>query len=172
MAQGLLIVDVQNELVEALDPARRKTLFTNVNLLAERARDRGIPIVYVRHGDDGLRQGTQPWEIATEIGPHANEPIVDKHFGDAFKETDLGDVLAARNIDHVVICGMQSDFCVDATARGARERGYGVTLAQDAHATYPSGGKTEAQIHDELHAGLRALDVELVPSASALRPVK
>ena len=65
------------------------------------------------------------WQIASEIAPRAGEPIVEKRFGDAFAQTTLTDVLAALDGDHLIVAGMQTDFCVNATIGGAAERGIG-----------------------------------------------
>lgn len=171
MSRALLVVDVQNDLVDALPVRRSADLLTTIAALLRDARASGTPVVYVRHNEDGpLLLGTPPWEIAAAIAPLAGDPIVEKRFGDAFQETDLGDVLAGRSIDELVICGMQSDFCIDATVRGAAKRGYRVTLIEDAHATYASDGKTEREIIDRLHQSLRGNDVRLASAASAFTP--
>jgi nicotinamidase-related amidase len=162
MQRALLVIDMQNELVDSLPAQRRSELISAVGALVHRARARGTPVVYVRHNDDGpLRLGTPPWEIAAEVAPRNGEPIVEKQHADAFVETGLTEVFSVRKIDELVVCGMQSDFCVDATIRGALERGYRVTLAEDAHATYADGGKTEREIIDELHRELRGRSVSL-----------
>ena len=58
-----------------------------------------------------------------------------KHKSSAFHGTDFDTKLKARGIDHLVITGMQSEFCVNSTIRGAYERDYKVTLVSDAHST-------------------------------------
>lgn len=168
MARALLVVDVQNDLVDALPAERRGELLTTVAELLREARMKRIPVVYVRHNEEGpLRLGTPAWEIASAVGPQEEEPIVEKRFGDAFQETDLAEVLAARGIDDLVICGMQSDFCIDATTRGAAKRGYRVTLVENAHATYGSDGKTERDIIDALHEELRGKGIRLSSASTA-----
>jgi nicotinamidase-related amidase len=162
MTDALLVVDVQRELVDELTPERRGTFLGTLTRLIDDARERGTQLVYVRHQDDYLRAGTPSWEIADEIGPSDGEPIVEKRQGDAFEETDLGDVLSSRGVDHLVICGMQSDHCIDATARGAARRDYRVTVVEDGHATYASGGLSEEQIRSGINQQLRELGVEVV----------
>lgn len=166
MNAALLVIDVQNDLVDALPSERSSALLEIIADLVSNARARRMPVVYVRHNeDDGpLRLGALPWEIAAAIAPQPGDPIVEKRFGDAFLETDLGELLKTRNVDELIVCGMQSDFCVNATTRGAIALGYRVTLVEDAHATYDAAGKTERQIIDELHAALRDLSVRTVPA--------
>ncbi len=65
---------------------------------------------------------------------------------DAFHRTELQAWLQARGIDHLVICGFQSDFCVDTTTRRALALGYPVTLVADGHATVDNGVLAAAQI--------------------------
>jgi len=170
MSVALLVIDMQNDLVDALTGERRDDLIAAVSDLLRDARANATPVVYIRHNEDApgpLRFGTPPWEIAASIAPLPGEPIVEKQFGDAFQETDLAGVLADRGIDELVVCGMQSDFCVAATVRGAMKRGYRVTLVEDAHATYASAGKTEREIIDDLHRSFRGDAVRLVYATAA-----
>jgi len=163
MSSALLVIDMQNDLVDALSSERRDDLLAAISELLRDARANRTPVVYVRHNEDGpLRFGTPPWEIAASVAPLPGEPIVEKRFGDAFQETDLANVLTDRGIDELLVCGMQSDFCVVATVRGAMKRGYGVTLVENAHATYASDGKTEREIIDELHRSLRLSGVPIL----------
>lgn len=167
MTSALVIIDVQRMLVDALPEQRRTELLSRIGSLLERARSSETPVVYVRHdgGPDELTPGTPGWQIASEIAPHANEPIVDKRFSDAFRATNLADVLALAGIDHIVACGMQTEFCVDATIREAERRGYRVTLAGDAHATFDAEGATEEQIRNQVHRVARER-IEIVAAES------
>jgi nicotinamidase-related amidase len=165
MADVLLVVDVQQGLVDAL-PAERRTSFvaTLADLIA-RARSRGTKLVYVRHGDEGLPEQTPAWQIADAIKPRDGEPIVDKHKSDAFEDTDLADVLSARDLDHLIVCGMQSDYCVNATALGGTRRDYRVTVISDAHATYAAEGRSETEICNDVNTDLQAAGIGLVCAA-------
>jgi len=169
MSDALLVIDVQQALVDELPAPRRSEFLERLGALLDGARDAGVPVVYVRH--DGSPQelvpGTPGWEIAEAIAPRPGEPIVEKRFGDAFVETNLSDVLSALQADHLIASGMQTDHCVAATVRGAGQRGYRVTLVEDAHATYDWDGKSEAQIRDEMQREAVERGVRLVSAADA-----
>ncbi|MDB5094011.1 MAG: amidase [Candidatus Eremiobacteraeota bacterium] len=170
MTTALLVVDIQRALTDYLDPARRVGFLDTVAALVKRARQANVPVVYVRHNDAELRVGTKEWEITEEIGPRPGEPIVDKQYRDAFRETHLADVLRGLAADHVVVCGMQTEFCIDATIREAERRGYRVTLVEDAHATYPVDGATEEQIRAQIHRVARGSVAAIVPAAEVFAP--
>jgi nicotinamidase-related amidase len=165
MPTALLVVDVQKDLVQELTPQRRESFLQTLTALISRARTRGAPVVYIRHGDEELKPNTKGWEVANEIAPLASDPIVDKHYRDAFRDTNLQPVLSGLGIDHLVICGMQTEFCVDATMREAERRGYRVSLAADGHATYPAGSATEEQIREQVHRVARGQVADIVPTA-------
>lgn len=170
MATVLLVVDVQQALVDALPAARREELLSTLACLIARARVAGTPVVYVRHEDEELVAGTPPWEIAGAIAPHAGDPSVTKRFRDAFRETDLRQVLDGFAADHLVVCGMQTEFCIDATIREAERRGYDVTLVADGHATYAVDGASEQQIRAQVHRVARGSVARIVPSDALFVP--
>jgi nicotinamidase-related amidase len=163
----LVVIDVQQALVDELEAERRASFLGTLTALLARARDTGVPTVYVRHNDEELAIGTAAWEIARDIAPRGGDPIVEKTFRDAFRETNLEDVLKGLGAGRLVVCGMQTDFCVDATVREAERRGYRVTLVEDGTATYAAGGLTEDQIRDHVHRVARGRVADIEP-ASAL----
>lgn len=67
--------------------------------------------------------------------PAAGESKVDKQYGDSFADTDLESVLSRLGVSRIVLCGAQTDFCIQSTMYGAVQRGYDVTLVEDAHTT-------------------------------------
>jgi nicotinamidase-related amidase len=170
MTTALLIVDVQRSLVDELAPTRRAALLKTLAEVLAHARGRQTPIVFIRHDDGGgpLAAGSPGWEIAHEIAPRAGEPIIDKRFRDAFRETRLADVLAQRSADHVIIGGMQTEFCIDSTIREAERRGFRVTLIADGHATYAADGLSEDQIRAHVHRVAREEIAQIVPAAELL----
>ena len=168
MAAVVLVIDVQRGLVDALAPERKVGFLEALGALFERARGAGAAVVYVRHdgGSDELSAGTPDWEIAREVAPQPGETIVDKRFRDAFRETALADVLTGLGADHLIVCGMQTEFCVDATIREAERRGYRVTLVEDGHATYPAGDASETQIREQVHRVARGEVAQIAPAAT------
>jgi nicotinamidase-related amidase len=131
---ALLVVDVQNDVMTS--SINRDQVVATIASLVDRARASGVPVVWVRHhAEQELQEGTPGWEIVPELVPAADEPIVEKAFGDSFAETDLAGVLSARGVDSLVLCGAQTDACIRSTFYGALYRGYPVTLVSDAHTT-------------------------------------
>ena len=130
-ATGLVVIDVQQGVVD--EAYRRDVVVGNIGALVDKARDEGVPVVWVQHSDAELNQGSDAWQYVPELVPSADEPLVHKSHGDAFEGTDLEQVLAAAGIGHLVVAGAESDACIRSTIHGAFTRGYDVTLVGDAH---------------------------------------
>jgi nicotinamidase-related amidase len=131
----------------------------NVARAVERARAQGVPVLWVQHGDDDLPVGSPQWQWVPELVPAAGEPQIRKGFNSAFEQTPLEDELAQRGTTHITLAGAASNWCIRATAYGALERGYDLTLVRDAHTTRPlelQGDKTIAPetIVDELNVAM------------------
>lgn len=79
---------------------------------------------------------TEPdWAIDPSVGNQDGEIVVEKTTADPFISTDLGEQLRARGVTHVVVCGLTTDVCVAATARGAADRDFHTIVAEDACST-------------------------------------
>ena len=89
--------------------------------------------------------------------------LIDQRFpSDSFYQTSLQEELKARRIDTLIICGFQSEFCVDTTTRRALALGYPVILVADGHATLNNSILSAAQIsahHNETLANITSFGV-------------
>ena len=130
---ALLVIDVQNGVVEGAH--ERDAVVANVANLVERARRERVPVVWVQHSDEQLARGSKEWRIVPELAPGEVEPLVEKHYGDSFEDTDLETVLSGLGVGRLVVVGAQTDECVRSTLHGAFVRGYDATLVSDAHTT-------------------------------------
>ena len=163
MTTALLLIDVQRNMVEAPDPvADAPTVGEAVADLLARARAAGTLVVHVRNngtaGDPDLPD-TPGWELVHE--PRPDEPVVDKTACDSFAGTELAGLLPASA--DLVLAGMQTDWCVSATARAALARGHRVVLAGGAHSTYPDD-RSAAEIIASVEQELAGLGVRVVPA--------
>lgn len=82
---------------------------------------------------------TPGWMLASQ--PRADEPVIRKRVDDGFVGTDLEQVLRGHAASTLVLCGVQSEMCVAATARGALARHLTVILPRDSHGAYPIPGE-------------------------------
>ena len=130
---ALLVIDVQVGVMSGT--WRRDEVVTNIAGLVADARAHHIPVIWVQHSDEGLAFGSADWQIVPELVPAAGEPIVHKRYRSSFEATELESLLAERHVGHVIICGAQTEFCIRNAVHAAYERGYDVTLVEDAHTT-------------------------------------
>lgn len=178
MTTALLIIDVQKAILAGNRPVERQKVLdhaldnvvTRLADLQKKARAAKVPVVVVQHDDQGdhrLARGAPGWELRPEIAPLTGEALVHKTACDSFFETNLEAELKKRGIDHLVIGGCMTQYCVDTTARRAVTMGYDVTLVADGHTTADAGDFTYDQIiahHNRLldgfDAGKRAIAVK------------
>ncbi|MEU1145225.1 cysteine hydrolase family protein [Streptomyces sp. NPDC005863] len=130
---ALLVIDVQQDVVEGSH--RRDEVVANISGLVERARQEGVPVVWVQHFDEGLTRGSDGWRLVPELTPMDAEPIVEKSYGDAFEDTTLEAVLSRLGVGRLLVTGAETDACIRSTLHGAFVRGYDTTLVSDAHTT-------------------------------------
>ncbi|RDI48006.1 cysteine hydrolase family protein [Falsibacillus pallidus] len=141
--------------------------------MIQKAESRNIPIFYVQHEEpEGgfLTRGSQFWQFFQGISPGSEDTIIHKQASDSFYETPLKESLEQKGIQHLVIVGARTEFCVDTTCRSALSHGFHVTLVEDGHTTVDSSLPAESIIkHHNLnlnaiqtpHASIQVLPSEL-----------
>ena len=82
-----------------------------------------------------LLQGTRGVEINDYVKPLEDEKVIIKHHPNSFKDTELLNYLRLKEVSNLVICGMMTHMCIDATVRAAKDYGFHCTLIADACAT-------------------------------------
>ena len=142
MKTALLVIDIQNDyfpggkfpLVNPLEAAKKAFE------LLQCFREHGGHHIHIQHislkpdaaffikGDSGS-------DIHDSVAHFEGEPIVYKHYPNSFRETNLLEKLKEWGTERVVIAGMMTHMCVDATTRAAADYGFQVVIAEDACAT-------------------------------------
>ncbi|ERI94940.1 isochorismatase family protein [Clostridiales bacterium oral taxon 876 str. F0540] len=135
---ALLVVDVQNALIKA-HPYNEQIVIENIKKLILEARNNNKEVIYVRH-DDGkgtdLEKETDGWQIYDAIAPESNDAIFEKQYNSAFLKTGLKDYLDSKNIDNIILTGLQTEYCIDATCKSAFENGYKVIIPEQTNTTF------------------------------------
>ncbi len=147
--KALLVIDVQKAMIETENPVyQHELVLENVKSLIDQARESQTPIIYVQHNEDNtdFESGRESWEIVDEIRPINDEVIIQKTFPDSFNQTNLESVLMENKITELIIVGMQTDYCIDATSMKAYEKKYNVTVVSDAHSTFDDGSSASSII--------------------------
>ena len=83
-----------------------------------------------------LVRGEHGHDIIDELKPIPGEPVIDKPGKGAFYATDLGEILKARNIRQLIVCGVTTEVCVTTSVREANDRGYDCLVLGDCVASY------------------------------------
>ena len=142
MKTALLLIDIQNdyfpggkmELESPVEAAEK------ANELLQCFRDHSMPTVHIQHvslSPDAtfFISGDRGTDINDITAHYEGEPLVQKHYPNSFRETNLLELLHEWDIERIIITGMMTHMCVDATARAAADLGFKVMVAEDACAT-------------------------------------
>lgn len=169
---ALLVIDIQRG---AFDGARcpvidrAAELVANASALVAAARTAGSAVVFIQHLDEpggAFETDTPHGEFHGDLSPRPGEAVIRKRESSAFENTELAATLQRLDAQQLVLCGLQSEFCVYNTGKAALALGYGVRLAADGHCTWPSGGRSSEAICAGVNAELHALGAVLASTAS------
>ncbi len=148
---ALVVLDLQRWFLDPVAPAflpAAPAVVPAIRSLIEAFLPAGRPVVFTRHADPegeagramedwwGRRlQGDDPWAaLSPDIAVLPGEPVLTKATYSAFQGTGLADLLRARGVDTVVLCGVQTHLCVETTARHAFTQGFRPVVVADATA--------------------------------------
>jgi nicotinamidase-related amidase len=167
MKTALLVIDIQKDyfpggkfpLVNPLEAAKK------AYMLLQCFREHGGHHVHIQHiaikpDATFFIRGEEGSDIHDAVAHFVGEPIVYKHYPNSFRETNLLEMLQGWGVERVVITGMMTHMCVDATARAAADLGFQVVIAEDACATrdlqYGDTTIPADQVHKAFLAALKS----------------
>lgn len=176
MARALVIIDIQNDYFPggAFPLHEPEAAAARAAELLAAFREAGEPVLHVQHVWDApdaefMVPGTDGVEIHAAVAPAEGEPVIQKAQPNAFLGTDLERRLRDGGLDELVVAGMMTSMCVDATVRAAADLGFTVTVAADACAAPPlafGGVDVDAPaVHAAFLAALADSYATVVPAA-------
>ena len=140
--KALLIIDIQNDYFEGGANPLVGSLDASINAktLLKDFREKSLKVIHIQHfstraGSTFFIPNTKGVEIHENVRPVGGEKVIAKNYPNSFHETDLVDYLKSNNITDLVICGMMTHMCVDATTRAAKDFGLTCVVIGDACAT-------------------------------------
>jgi nicotinamidase-related amidase len=166
----LLVVDVQKAIM-AEKPYDSDAFIERLKVLIAGAREKSVEVVYVRHNepDSDLAYGADGWQIADAIAPRAGERIFEKTFNSAFHQTKLKAYLDEKGVDTLVLVGLQTEYCIDATLKSAFDLGYQIIVPEDCNSTVDNGYLTGEKIKTFFNEAIwRNRFAKLMPVADVL----
>ena len=168
--KALVIIDVQMGMftMPGFTPHDGEAVVARIADLLKRARESGTPVFFVQHDGgkgDPFEQGTPGFAYRPELAPRDSESVTVKRHCNSFQNTDFDQTLKRAGVDHLIVCGMQSEYCVDTAVRAAVDRGYKVTLVSDAHTTFDTKALSGAQIAAHHNATLGDSFATLAPTS-------
>ncbi len=136
---ALLLIDIQNDYY----PGGKYELFESdkasfkAKELLEEFRKKNLLVIHVRH--ESIQQdagfflpNTFGADIHSNVAPQEGETVITKHQISSFVDTGLESKLRNRKVENLVICGMQTNWCVQATTLDALNNGFRVMVIEDA----------------------------------------
>ncbi len=175
MKQALLLIDIQNDYFPggAMELAGSPEAAAQAAGLLAAFRRRSLPVIHVQHladrpGATFFLPGTAGAGLHRSVPPLPGEPVFQKHFPNAFRDTPLLRHLREAGITRLVIAGMMTHMCIDTSTRAAADLGFECVLAGDACATRALAfGGTTVPAEQVQAAFLAALDGTFAQVATA-----
>lgn len=172
---ALLVIDIQNDYFPGgrMELEGAEAAGSKAGAVLEKFRQQAMPVLHVRHlsvrpGSTFFIPGTAGAEIHEAVRPRDGETVIEKNFPNSFRATVLQAALEKGGIKNLVVAGMMTHMCVDASVRHAADLGFKVTLLADACATRAQsfGGETvpARQVHAAFLAALNGFYAKVIQS--------
>ncbi|KAF3768789.1 Isochorismatase hydrolase [Cryphonectria parasitica EP155] len=185
---ALFVIDIQHELQgnpktrvphhERIHTAGTRILSAArviIDSYREKSHESPSIIVFVQHDEPAegggiLVKGSEAWQLVFPPREGVDEEILlAKTTRDTFESNpDLADRLKASDITEIITFGLQSEYCVVSTSKGALDRGFKVTILQGAHSTYDEAPKSATDIERDIEDELRQKGAEVIPWEDAI----
>ena len=170
----LLVIDMQKGIVDE-DLYAYDTFLDRTVRLIDAARKNNVEVVFVQHDagkGSGLSVGDEAFEIIDRIRPMQDEKVYVKTINSCFGNSDFKAYMKQQEDKRLMIVGLQTNYCIDATVKSAFERGYEVIIPEGTNSTFDNDymtGETAVRYYNEdVWDGL----ADVVPFEEALEMIQ
>ena len=140
----LLVVDMQKALVDE-DLYAYETFLDSTIRLVEAARKNRVEVVHVQHDagpGTGFSIGDEGFEIIDPLRPLPGEKVFVKTINSCFGNKDFKAYMKQQEDKRLMIIGLQTNYCIDATVKSAFERGFTVIIPEGTNSTFDNNYMT------------------------------
>jgi nicotinamidase-related amidase len=181
MTTTLLVIDLQNDYFPggAYPLVGADDAVAVARTVLDRVRAEGVPVVHMQHVWDApdaefMRPGTPGIEIHPLAQPSDGEALLQKEHPNSFLGTGLALRLADLGTERLVVLGMMTSMCVDASVRAALDLGFTTVVVGDACAapdlSYGDRVVDGGSVHTAFLAALRDAGADVVTAADLAIP--
>ena len=153
----LLVVDIQKGLTEDEGLYHAESFLNRSVQLIDAARKSGTEVIFFQHDDgpdSGFSAGDRDFEMDDRVAPAAGEKVFVKTINSCFGNAEFKQYMKQQADKRLMIIGLQTNWCIDATVKSAFERGYEVIIPEGANSTfdndYMSGETTYLYYNEEI----------------------
>jgi len=149
----LLVIDIQKGITDERLYNFEHFIQNTVRII-NAARQNNVEVIYVQHDDgegSGFSVGDEDFEIASQVTPLEGEKIFIKTINSCFGNKELTEYLNGE--DTLMIVGLQTNFCIDASVKSAFERGFDVVIPAETNSTFSNDymdGETTYKYYNEM----------------------
>ena len=150
----LIVIDMQKALMDD-ELYDLYGLIGNITKIIEAARENAVEVIYVQHDagpGTGFSVGDEAFEIADQVKPEPGEKVFVKTINSCFGNREFRDYMERQEDKRLMIIGLQTNYCIDATVKSAFERGFEVIVPDGANSTFDNkymSGETTVRYYEE-----------------------
>ena len=150
----LLVVDMQKGIVDE-ELYDYENFMNRTVTLIDAARKNNVEVIFVQHDageDSGLSVGDEDFEIIDEIRPKEGEKVFVKKINSCFGNRDFREYTEKQEDKRLMIIGLQTNYCIDATVKSAFERGFEVIIPEGTNTTFDNDymtGETTVRYYND-----------------------
>ena len=160
----LLVVDMQKALTEDEELYDAEAFMDRNIRLIDAARKNNVEVIFVQHDageGSGFSAGDEDFEIDPRVAPKEGEKVFVKTINSCFGNKEFKAYMEQQEDKRLMVIGLQTNYCIDATVKSAFERGFEVIVPEGTNSTfdndYMTGETTVAYYNEDVWDGVADL---------------
>ena len=160
----LLVVDMQKALTEDEELYDAEAFMDRNIRLIDAARKNNVEVIFVQHDageGSGFSVGDEDFEIDPRVAPKDGEKVFVKTINSCFGNKEFKAYMEQQEDKRLMVIGLQTNYCIDATVKSAFERGFEVIVPEGTNSTfdndYMTGETTVAYYNEDVWDGVAEL---------------